>query len=127
MSVPEKKLVTLSQLQMQAERIKSELDKYALEGEMQQAVEDAVAQANICTIEVVDAVPETETASENVLYLYHNTGTGKYEIYALVDTAIVRLDDDGGSVSDDMIATDTEVSDMLDEVFPQSEPEEPVE
>ena len=47
MSVPEKKLVTLSQLQMQAERIKSELDKYALESEMQQAVEDAVAQANI--------------------------------------------------------------------------------
>ena len=76
MSVPEKKLVTLSQLQMQAERIKSELDKYALESEMQQAVEDAVAQANICTIEVVDAVPEAETASENVLYLYHNTGTG---------------------------------------------------
>ena len=73
------------------------------------------------------AVPEAETAKEKVLYLYHNTGTGKYEIYALVDTAIVRLDDDGGSVSDDMIATDTEVSDMLDEVFPQAEPEEPVE
>lgn len=118
--MPESKLVTLAQLQMQAERIKAELNKYTLDSELETAVDNAITEAGASKMEVVEAVPEQETAQANVLYIYHNTGTGKYEIYALISGAVVRLDDDGGNVTDDMIATDEEVTSMLDEVFPQA-------
>lgn len=118
--MPESKLVTLAQLQMQAERIKAELNKYTLDSELETAVDNAITEAGASKMEVVEAIPEQETAQENVLYIYNNTGTGKYEIYALISGAVVRLDDDGGNVTDDMIATDEEVTSMLDEVFPQA-------
>ena len=41
----------------------------------------------------VDAVPAASEAKDNVLYLVMNADTGFYDIYAKVDTEVVRLDD----------------------------------
>lgn len=114
------KLVTLAQLQMQAERIKAELAKYSQTEEIGTLIEEKIAAENLSGFQSVETVPTQETAKSNNLYLYKNKDTGKYEIYTLIGGEIVRLDDDGGSVAQGDIATDEEVKEMLDEVFPQT-------
>ncbi len=114
------KLVTLAQLQMQAERIKAELAKYSQTEEIGTLIEEKIAAENLSGFQSVETVPTPETAKSNNLYLYKNKDTGKYEIYTLIGGEIVRLDDDGGSVAQGDIATDEEVKEMLDEVFPQT-------
>lgn len=114
------KLVTLTQLQMQAERIKAELAKYSQTEEIGTLIEEKIASENLSGLQSVETVPTLETAKANTLYLYKNKDSGKYEIYTLIGGEIIRLDDDGGSVAQGDIATDEEVKEMLDEVFPQT-------
>ena len=67
-------------------------------------------------------IASCKTAKENSLYLYKNPKTQKFEIYALIGGKIERLDDNegAGSIPQDQIATDGEVEEMLNEVFPQT-------
>lgn len=58
-----------------------------------EAIQTAIAATGHASFKKVDAVPTVETAEDNVLYLVMNTETGFYDIYAKVDTAVVRLDD----------------------------------
>ena len=122
MPTAQQKLVTLAQLQMQAERIKLELAKYPQTEVMNQAITDKIASENLSSLQQSDTVPTPETAKENSLYLYKNPKTQKFEIYALISGKIERLDDDEGSstIPQDQIATDSEVEEMLNEVFPQA-------
>ena len=122
MPTAQQKLVTLAQLQMQAERIKLELAKYPQTEVMIQAITDKIVSENLSSLQTSDTIPTPETAKENSLYLYKNLKTQKFEIYALIGGKIERLDDDEGtgSVSQDQIATDSEVEEMLNEVFPQA-------
>lgn len=58
-----------------------------------EAIQTAIAATGHASFKKVDAVPTVETVEDNVLYLVMNTETGFYDIYAKVDTAVVRLDD----------------------------------
>lgn len=122
MPTAQQKLVTLAQLQMQAERIKLELAKYPQTEVMNQAITDKIASENLPSLQTSDTIPTPETAKENSLYLYKNPDSQKFEIYALIGGKIERLDDDegAGSIPQDQIATDGEVEEMLNEVFPQT-------
>ncbi len=122
MPTAQQKLVTLAQLQMQAERIKLELAKYPQTEMMNQAITDKIASENLSSLQQIDTIPTPETAKENSLYLYKNPVSQKFEIYALISGKIERLDDDEGSstIPQDQIATDSEVEEMLNEVFPQA-------
>lgn len=106
------------------------------------AIQAAIAATGHASFEKVDAVPDAEDAQENVLYLVMNVATGHYDIYAKVGEEVVLLDDttvdlsgyvekaEGkGLSSNDFtdeekaklagldIATDAEVTEMLDNVF----------
>ena len=118
MPTAQQKLVTLAQLQMQAERIKLELAKYPQTEVMNQAITDKIASENLSSLQTSDTIP----TPENSLYLYKNPDSQKFEIYALIGGKIERLDDDegAGSIPQDQIATDGEVEEMLNEVFPQT-------
>lgn len=120
MPTPQQKLVTLAQLQMQAERIKLELAKYPQTEVMNQAITDKIAAENLSSLQPSASIPTPETAKENSLYLYKNPATQKFEIYALISGKIERLDDDEGTgtIPQDQIATNGEVEEMLNEVFP---------
>ena len=122
MPTAQQKLVTLAQLQMQAERIKLELAKYPQTEVMNQAITDKIASENLSSLQTSDTIPTPETAKENSLYLYKNPDSQKFEIYSLIGGKIERLDDDegAGSIPQDQIATDGEVEEMLNEVFPQT-------
>lgn len=58
-----------------------------------QAIQAAIAATGHASFEKVDAVPDAESAEENVLYLVLNEETGYYDIYAKVGEEVVRLDD----------------------------------
>lgn len=58
-----------------------------------EAINTAVANAEHLRFEETATVPAAEDAKANVLYLVKNTDTGFYDIYALVDENVVRLDD----------------------------------
>lgn len=114
MPTAQQKLVTLAQLQMQAERIKLELAKYPQTEMMNQAITDKIASENLSSLQTSDTIPTPETAKENSLYLYKNPDSQKFEIYALIGGKIERLDDDegAGSIPQDQIATDGEVEEI---------------
>lgn len=115
------KLTTLDQLKMQAERIKLELNKYVLDTELETAVDTAISETGAAKTQIVESIPEAGSAAANTIYIYHNTGTNDYEMHYLVDGVMVRLDNDAaGTVPESQIATDEEVTSMLDEVFPQA-------
>lgn len=116
------KLVTLSQLQMQAERIKLELGKYPQTETMNQAIKDNISNESLSSLRQSDTIPTPETAKENSLYIYKNPTTQKFEIYTLLNGKIERLDDDEGTstIPSNQIATDSEVEEMLNELFPKS-------
>lgn len=74
---------------------------------IQAAIQAAIAGTGHAVFQKADTVPTAETAEDNVLYLVMNTSTGFYDIYAKVDTEVVRLDDvsinlDDYSTTDEM-------------------------
>lgn len=58
-----------------------------------EAIQAAIAATGHASFSKVDAVPSAAEAKANVLYLVMNADTGFYDIYAKVDTEVVRLDD----------------------------------
>lgn len=69
----------------------------------------AISKSGHASFKKAAAIPTPEEAQENILYLVKNTETGYYDIYALVDGAVVLLDDTtvslDGYVTDDELAT----------------------
>lgn len=115
---------------------------FQTDAEVAQAITAAISKTGHAAFQKVDAVPDAEDAQENVLYLVMNAQTGHYDIYAKVSGEVVLLDDttvdlsgyvekEEGKVlsSNDFtdeekaklagldIATDAEVTEMLDSVF----------
>lgn len=58
-----------------------------------EAIQTAIAATGHASFKKVNEVPTVETAQDNILYLVMNAVTGFYDIYAKVDTKVVRLDD----------------------------------
>ena len=58
-----------------------------------EAIKTAIAETGHASFAKVDSVPTAAEAKDNVLYLVMNATTGFYDIYAKVDTEVVRLDD----------------------------------
>lgn len=61
--------------------------------EVAQAIQTAIAKTGHASFKKVDAVPEVESAEENVMYLVMNNKTKHYDIYAKVENEVVLLDD----------------------------------
>lgn len=61
--------------------------------EVAQAIQTAIAKTGHASFKKVDAVPEAESAEENVMYLVMNSKTKHYDIYAKVENEVVLLDD----------------------------------
>lgn len=110
--------------------------------EVAQAIQTAIAKTGHASFKKVDAVPEAESAKENVMYLVMNNKTKHYDIYAKVENEVVLLDDttvdltnyvekeegkglstndytteDKGKLDGMEIASNEEVLEMLNEVF----------
>ena len=100
MPIDESKLVTLGSLKGAITRTKTE---YLA----------AIAASGHAKFQKVDAVPEPSSAEENILYLVKNQSTGKFDIYALIDGAMERLDDT--SVNLDDYITDEELDAALED------------
>ena len=100
MPIDESKLVTLGSLKGAITRTKTE---YLA----------AIAASGHAKFQKVDAVPEPSSAEENILYLVKNQSTGKFDIYALIDGAMERLDDT--SVNLDGYITDEELEAALED------------
>lgn len=124
---------------------------YQTGDEVSAAIQTAIAATGHASFEVVDAVPSADEAEENILYLVKNADTGYYDIYALVGTEVVLLDDTtvdlsgytttealnaalasyatAESVEEGLaekvdtadIASDEEVAEMLDEIYGAAE------
>ena len=58
-----------------------------------EAIQTAVAATGHASFKKVDAVPTADEAQDNVLYLVMNADTGFLDIYAKIDSEVVRLDD----------------------------------
>lgn len=61
--------------------------------EVAQAIQTAIAKTGHASFKKVDAVPDAETAEDNVMYLVMNSKTKHYDIYAKVENEVVLLDD----------------------------------
>lgn len=61
--------------------------------EVAQAIQTAIAKTGHASFKKVDAVPNAETAEDNVMYLVMNSKTKHYDIYAKVENEVVLLDD----------------------------------
>ena len=115
--------------------------------EVEEAIASAVSASGHASFQTADAVPSADEAEENVLYLVMNSSTGYYDIYALVSGSVVLLDDTSVDLADYVtssaltaalasyvtsstltstladyilsseIATDTEVTEMLAEIY----------
>ena len=99
MPIDESKLVTLGSLKGAISRTKTE---YLA----------AIAASGHGKFKKVAAVPEPSAAEENVLYLVKNQGTGKFDIYALIDGAMELLDDT--TVDLEGYVTDEELAEALE-------------
>ena len=66
---------------------------YQTSEQVQSAIQTAIAATGHAHFEKVDAVPDAESAEENVLYLVMNEETSHYDIYALVGDTVELLDD----------------------------------
>lgn len=121
--------------------------KFQTDTEVSSAIQTAISKSGHASYQKVSAVPAVDAAQENILYLVMNTTTKHYDIYAKIkgdgDTyTMEHLDDttvdlsgyvekeDGKGLSDEnftaaykdkldgmSIATDSEVSEMLAEVY----------
>lgn len=80
MSYDTTKLINLDTLKTTVTRIKTEYLQ-------------AISQSGHAKFQQADAIPTADTAEENVLYLVMNADTQHYDIYALVDGAVLLLDD----------------------------------
>lgn len=119
----ETKLVQLAALKALAERVKAEFatkaivealttqveaidvptliselendQNYQTEEEVATSIAQAIAKAAHASFKKVDELPDYSTAEENILYLFKNTDTGHFDIYAKVDgsSQLERLDD----------------------------------
>ena len=111
--------------------------------EVSAAISAAISQSGHAVFQKVDAVPEAADAQDNILYLVMNNQTNHYDIYAKVGEEVVLLDDttvdlsgyvakeagkglSANDFTDELkaklengpeVATDTEVIEMLTEVF----------
>ena len=61
--------------------------------EVAQAIQTAIAETGHASFKKVDAVPNAESAEDNVMYLVMNQQTKHYDIYAKVENEVVLLDD----------------------------------
>ncbi len=112
-------------------------------GDVSAAISAAISQSGHAVFQKVDAVPEAADAQDNILYLVMNNQTNHYDIYAKVGEEVVLLDDttvdlsgyvakeagkglSANDFTDELkaklengpeVATDTEVIEMLTEVF----------
>ena len=79
----------------------------------------AVAAGGTASFEEAESVPDAGSAKDNVLYLVKNGET--YDIYAKVGSEVRKLGSTTVDLSDKLsksdIATDEEVTEMLDAVF----------
>lgn len=73
----------------------------------------SIAESGHAIFKKAEAVPEAASAQENVMYLVKNNDTGYYDIYALVDGTMERLDDT--SVNLDDYITDEELDAALED------------
>ena len=115
--------------------------------EVESAIATAIAATGHASFSVAESVPSADEAEENILYLVMNSDTGYYDIYALVSGSVVLLDDTTVDLTDYVtasalataladyvtstslsstladyvlsseIATDTEVTEMLTEIY----------
>lgn len=53
----------------------------------------AISKAGHAKFQKAESAPTPETAEENILYLVKNNETGYFDIYALIDGSVERLDD----------------------------------
>lgn len=67
--------------------------QFQTNSEVAQAIQTAIAKTGHASFKKVDAVPEAESAVENVMYLVMNNKTKHYDIYAKVENEVVLLDD----------------------------------
>ena len=112
-------------------------------GDVSAAISAAISQSGHAVFQKVDAVPEAADAQDNILYLVMNNQTNHYDIYAKVGEEVVLLDDttvdlsgyvakeagkglSANDFTDELkaklengpeVAADTEVIEMLTEVF----------
>ncbi len=56
-------------------------------------VNTAIANSKHASFSIVTALPAVADAQENILYLFKNTTTGYYDIYAKINNKLERLDD----------------------------------
>lgn len=56
-------------------------------------VSTAIANSKHASFSIVTALPTAANAKDNILYLFKNTTTGYYDIYAKVNNKLERLDD----------------------------------
>lgn len=110
------------------------------------SIQTAIAASGHAQFQKVDTIPTAEEAVENVMYLVRNDATNHFDIYAKVGESVELLDDttvdlsgyvakeEGKGLSTNdftdaekeklgsiEIATEEEVSEMLNEVFGSSE------
>lgn len=94
---------------------------YQTSAQVTQAIQTAISKTGHASFQKADAVPEAESAQENILYLVMNPKTSHYDIYAKVENEVVLLDDttvdltgyvqkDGDKVLSDNNYTDAEKS-----------------
>ncbi len=93
MAITDSKLTTLLHLQMTVEKIAQELANYAKTAEVSELIAQELTDYQKGHFEVAESIPTVETAESNILYLVENADTGFYDIYALIDGAIERIDD----------------------------------
>lgn len=67
--------------------------QFQTNSEVAQAIQTAIAATGHASFKKVDAVPDAESAEDNVLYLVMNNKTKHYDIYAKVESEVVLLDD----------------------------------
>ena len=56
-------------------------------------VSTAIANSKHASFSIVSTLPTAANAQENILYLFKNTTTGYYDIYAKINNKLERLDD----------------------------------
>lgn len=74
----------------------SDLDndsKFQSDAQVEAAIQAAISATGHASFERADAVPDADTAKDNVLYLVMNAKTNHYDIYAKVSDEVVLLDD----------------------------------
>lgn len=120
--------------------------KYQSDTQVSAAIQAAIAAAGHAAFQKVDTAPVAAEAEDNVLYLVMNADTGHYDIYAKVGESVELLDDttvdlsgyvekaEGKGLSTEDFtselkakleglgtASDSEVAEMLGEVFAAQE------